>query len=181
MTKIGVIIGSTRPGRFGPQVGEWFFKRAQEKAGDVFELVDIADFNLPVLDEDTPGVAKKDHSRKWSEKIQSLDGFVFVTGEYNHSVPGNFKNAVDYLNSEWTYKPVGYVGYGWAKGHRSIGAWRSIAAQFHQYDLREEVNVQLDGTNTFKETDNDNFHADALIKAIVFWSGEFAESRKKLE
>lgn len=180
MTKVAIIIGSTRPGRFGPQVAEWLLKRAEAQFGSTFELVDIADYNLPILDEAIPGGVTKPHTKAWSEKINSYDGFVFVTPEYNHSIPGSFKNAVDFLNKEWNYKPVAYVSYGWAKGHRSVESWRTIAAQFHQYDLREEVNIQLDGTNEFKETDWENKQADALLKAISFWSAEFAESRKKL-
>lgn len=180
MAKIGIIVGSTRPGRFAPQVAEWVYGRAKKDYEGVFDIVDIAEFSLPVLDEEIPGGVSKDHTKRWAETIASYDGFVFVTGEYNHSVPGNFKNAVDFLNKEWQYKPVAYVSYGWALGHRAVAAWRAIAAQFSQYDLREEVNIQLDGTGQFVETDFINTHADALIKSIVFWSEEFAAIRKKI-
>lgn len=180
MTKIAVLVGSTRPGRLGKQVADWFYDRAQEKAGEVFELVDIADFNLPILDEDEPGKVSKEHTKKWAETIDRYDGYVFVTPEYNHGIPGSFKNAIDFLNKEWAYKPVAYVSYGWAQGHRSVEMWRPIAAQFHQYDLREEVNIQIDGSGVYKETERYNQSADHLIKSIVFWSNEFKSSRQKL-
>jgi NAD(P)H-dependent FMN reductase len=180
MTKIAVIVGSNRPGRFGIQVGKWLVDYAAGKTDVAYELVDISDYNLPVLDEEVPSGASKEHTKAWAAAIAQYDGFVYVTAEYNHSVPGNFKNAVDYLNAEWQYKPVGYVSYGWAKGHRAVEAWRSIAAQFNQFDIREEVNIQLDGSNVFNPSDFEASQADALINALSFWSAEFQQSRAKL-
>lgn len=180
MTKIAIIIGSTRPGRFGPQVAQWFAKQAEQEGSAEFEVVDIAEYALPVLDEETPGVATNPNALRWSKAIDSYDGFIYVTPEYNHSIPGSFKNAIDYLNKEWSYKPVAYISYGWAKGHRSVEAWRSIAAQFYQYDLREEINIQLDGTGVFTPNQSYNQQAADLVKAVKFWSEEFKQSRKKL-
>ena len=180
MTKVAVIIGSTRPGRLAPQVAEWFMERTKNNTDVEFELVDIADYNLPLLDEDQPAKVSLPHTVKWSKKISSFDGYVFVTAEHNHAFPASLKNAIDYLNQEWSHKPVGYVGYGWAGGYRAIESLRTIAAQFSQYDLREEVNVFIDGSGVHKATDNDIFHADALVKSIAFWANEFVPIRKKL-
>jgi NAD(P)H-dependent FMN reductase len=180
MAKIAIIVGSTRPGRFGPQVAEWFHGLTKNEHGGVFDIIDIADFSLPILDEPIPSGISKDHTKRWSEAIAQYDGYVYVTPEYNHSLPGSFKNAVDFLSHEWSHKPVAYVGYGWAKGHRAIEAWRTVAAQFSQYDLREEVNIQLDGSGTFVPNDFDTSHAEALIKSIVFWAEELAPIRQKL-
>jgi NAD(P)H-dependent FMN reductase len=101
MTKIGIILGSTRPGRRGQAVAEWVSAVAAKQEGDAtFELVDLADFDLPLLDETLPalfGKYGKEHTARWAEAIAAYDGFVFVTAEYNHSVPGALKNALDYL------------------------------------------------------------------------------------
>jgi multimeric flavodoxin WrbA len=122
MITIGIIIGSTRPGRVAPQVANWFYKEARQSQAAHFELIDIRDFNLPLLDEDRPAKVSKEHTKKWSATIDRLDGFVFVTAEHNNSFPASLKNAIDYLNSEWSYKPVAYVAYGFALGHLCAAA-----------------------------------------------------------
>jgi NAD(P)H-dependent FMN reductase len=90
MLKIGIIIGSTRPGRIGEGVAKWVYETAQKRSDAKFELVDIKDFNLPLLDEPIPssmGQYSKPHTKAWAAKIDSFDGFVFVTPEYNHGIP----------------------------------------------------------------------------------------------
>ncbi len=180
MAKIAIIVGSTRPGRFGPQVAQWLHEQSKKQYDGQFEVVDIADFNLPILDEPVPSGVTKEHTKRWSEAIAQYDGFVYVTPEYNHSLPGSFKNAVDFLNKEWAHKPAAYVSYGWAQGHRAVEAWRLVAAQFSQYDLREEVNIQLDGTGKFTPNEFVEAHAAALLESVVFWSTELAPIRQKL-
>ena len=132
MTRIAIIVGSTRPNRLAPQVAEWVHEHAQQHGGAEFELVDIADQNLPLLDEPMPpamGQYSKDHTKAWAEKIASYDGFIFVTPEYNHSVPAALKNAVDFLYAEWNNKAIGFVSYGSAGGTRAVEAWRLVAAE----------------------------------------------------
>ena len=100
MIKIAIIIGSTRPGRVGEAVGRWVFQIAGQRDDAKFELVDIKDFNLPLLDEPVPpsmGKYSKPHTKVWAEKIGSFDAFVFVTPEYNHATSGALKNAIDFL------------------------------------------------------------------------------------
>src|SRR3989442_2549212 len=119
MLKIAIIIGSTRPGRNGEAVAKWVYEIAQERSDAEFELVDIKDFNLPLLDEPMPpimGQYSKPHTKAWAAKISSFDGFVFVTPEYNHGVPGALKNAIDFLFREWNDKAAGFVSYGGAGG-----------------------------------------------------------------
>ncbi|WP_223881277.1 NADPH-dependent FMN reductase [Nesterenkonia ebinurensis] len=128
MTRIAVIVGSTRIHRAGPSVAEWTVETARKVApeGVEVELVDVAAFGLPVLDEPAPamaGAVAHDHTKQWGEVIGSFDGFVFVTPEYNHGVPGPLKNAIDYLFYEWNDKAAGFVSYG-ANG----GAGRRTAA-----------------------------------------------------
>ena len=98
--RIAIIIGSTRPGRNGESVAKWVYEIAQKRTDAEFELVDIKDFNLPLLDEPVPpimGQYSKPHTKAWAAKVGSFDGYVFVTPEYNHGVPGALKNAIDFL------------------------------------------------------------------------------------
>lgn len=142
MTRIAIIVGSTRPNRNAPAVAQWVHDNAPTGTDAEFELVDLADYDLPLLDEPMPpamGQYANDHTKKWAEKIASFDGFIFVTPEYNHSVPAALKNAVDYLYAEWNNKAVGFVSYGSAGGTRAVEAWRLIAAELQMADVRAQV------------------------------------------
>src|SRR5437867_9789455 len=123
MLRIAIIIGSTRPGRKGAAVTKWAYEIAQKRRDAEFELVDIKDFNLPLLDEPMPtamGQYTHEHTRKWSAKIASFDAFVFVTPEYNHATSGALKNAIDFLHGEWVNKAAGFTGYGGTSGARAV-------------------------------------------------------------
>jgi NAD(P)H-dependent FMN reductase len=127
--KIGIIIGSTRPGRKGEAVAKWVLDVAQTRSDVEFELVDIKDFDLPLLDEPIPpasGQYSKPHTRQWAEKIAQFDGYVFVMPEYNHGISGALKNAVDFLFAEWCNKAAGFVSYGLAGGSRAVEQMRLI-------------------------------------------------------
>jgi len=110
MLKVGIIVGSTRPGRNSEGVAKWVYEVASERADAEFALVDLADFPLPHLDEPQPpsrGQYSKAHTKVWSKTIDAFDAFVFVTPEYNHGTSGVLKNAIDYLYREWNDKAVG--------------------------------------------------------------------------
>jgi NAD(P)H-dependent FMN reductase len=147
MIKVGIIIGSTRPGRNGEAVGKWVNEVAQKRSDAQFELVDIKDFNLPLLDEPaSPSMGfpyTQAHTRVWSDKIKSLDAFVFVTPEYNHSTSGALKNAIDFLYSEWNNKAAGFVGYGTVGGARAIEGLRTVMAELQVADVRAQVMFSL--------------------------------------
>lgn len=115
--------GSTPPARHNEAVARWVYGLAKERRDAEFELVDIADHDLPLLDEPVPpslGRYTHQHTKKWAETIDSFDAYVFVTPEYNHSTSGALKNAVDYLYREWNNKPAGFVSYGSAGGARAV-------------------------------------------------------------
>ena len=127
MLRVGIILGSTRPGRNGEAVAKWAFENASKRTDAEYELVDIAEFNLPLLDERFPpslGQYQNEHTKKWAAKIASFDAFVFVTPEYNHGTSGALKNAIDFLFAEWNDKAAGFVSYGSAHGagRRAIAA-----------------------------------------------------------
>src|SRR5260370_39027111 len=112
MPKVAIVTGSTRPGRHNEAVSRWVFGLAKKRKDAEFELVDIADYDLPLLDEPMPpmlGQYTHAHTRIWSERINSFDAYVFVTPEYNHSTSGALKNAIDYLCREWQNKAAGFV------------------------------------------------------------------------
>src|SRR5262245_554228 len=123
MLKIAVVIGSTRPGRVGESVAKWTYELAKQRSDAEFELVDIKDFNLPLLDEPVPpsmGQYSKEHTKIWAAKINSFDGYVFVTPEYNHGICGALKNAIDFVYREWNNKAAGFVAFSSARGARLV-------------------------------------------------------------
>ncbi len=144
--KIQIILGSTRPGRIGKNVADWVYAEAGKRSDIVVELVDVADFNLPLLDEPVPpsmGEHTKDHTKKWGSKISEADGYVFVTAEYNHSIPGAFKNAIDFLYKEWNDKAVGFVSYGSNGGSRAVEHLRGLSGEVRLADVREQLMLYL--------------------------------------
>ena len=177
MTRIAIIVGSTRPNRNAPAVAQWVFENAQNRTDAEFELVDIADYDLPLLDEPNPpamGQYENEHTKKWAEKIASFDGYIFVTPEYNHSVPGALKNAVDYLYAEWNNKAIGFVSYGSAGGTRAVEAWRLIAAELQMADVRAQVFLtfanDFASMTEFTPTEGSTGALEAVYDQVVSWS-----------
>jgi len=179
MTTIKVILGSTRPNRFGPKAAQWIMDVAKDIPGATFELVDLADMNLPLLDEPIPAKEDKyslDHTKRWAEVVGAADGFVFVVPEYNHGVGAAVKNAFDYLYKEWNYKPIAFASYGAdAGGTRSVEHLRMTASYLKMYDICEQVNMpfywkQLDAQGNLTVTEGQVGAAQAMLKEIVFWT-----------
>src|ERR1700722_3894407 len=122
MIKVAIIIGTTRPQRKAPAVAKWVCNIAKTRNDAEFEVIDIQDFNLPLLDEPVPpslGQYSQPHTKAWAAKIDSFDAYVFVTPEYNHGIPGSLKNAIDFIYKEWNNKSAGIVSYGSIVGSRS--------------------------------------------------------------
>ena len=146
MIRIGIIIGSTRPGRNGEAVAHWVHALADTRGDAQYELVDIQDFNLPLLDEPVPparGQYSKEHTKRWAAKIASLDAFVFVTPEYNHGTSGALKNAIDFLFAEWNNKAAAFVSYGSAGGARAVEHLRLVMGELMVADVRQQVLLSL--------------------------------------
>lgn len=185
MTRIGIIIGSTRPGRKGEAVARWIFEEASKRSDASFELVDIADYNLPLLDEPVPPSMQrysKDHTKRWSEAIEGFDGYVFVTPEYNHSTSGALKNAIDYLYAEWTDKAAALVGYGGAGGTRAVEHLRGIMGELQVADVRGQLAFSLyDDFENFAEFRPRDLHLPALhamLDQLVGWAGALQSYRR---
>jgi NAD(P)H-dependent FMN reductase len=140
-----IVIASTRPGRGGWPVAQWFISRAGDHGGFDIEVVDLVEFRLPLLDEPNHPRLRQyvnPHTRQWSEQVEAADAFAFVTPEYNHGYPASLKNAIDYLHHEWRYKPVGFVSYGGvAAGTRSVEQLQQVVTAVKLYPLIEQVNI----------------------------------------
>ncbi len=189
MSHIKVIIGSTRPERFGHQPADWIMKLTQEHPEHTFDLIDLKEVDLPFLDEPKPalyGEYQNDHTKAWSKTIAEADGFIIVSGEYNHTITPALINAIDFLAAEWWHKPVAFVSYGAAAGGaRAVEHLRGVAGQLGMYDITDNLPIvnywtQIDETGTFQATDEQTKTVQKLIKNLTFWADEFKQSREKL-
>jgi NAD(P)H-dependent FMN reductase len=187
MTKIGIILGSTRPGRNGEAVARWVTEIAQRRTDAEFELVDLADYGLPHLDEAVPPAMgapyAQPHTREWSSKIASFDGYVFVTPEYNHSTSGALKNAIDFLYSEWNDKAAGFVSYGSNGGTRAVEHLRLIMGELQVADVRAQVALSLHSDfqnySVFAPGPQQEAALTAVLDQTVRWSAALAPLRAR--
>jgi NAD(P)H-dependent FMN reductase len=170
MLKIAIITGSTRPGRKSEAVALWVHGIAAKRSDASFEVVDIAAFDLPLLDEALPPMMNqyaKPHTKAWAAKIATFDAFVFVTPEYNHATSGALKNAIDFLFREWNDKAAGFVGYGSVGGARAVEHLRLVMGEIKVADVRAQVALSM-------HTDFENFstlkpgaHQEAAVNAML--------------
>jgi len=177
MPRIGIILGSNRPKRNSEQVAKWVYERASRRDDATFELIDLRDFPLPYFDEPFPpalGRYQNEHTKQWANVIASFDGFVIVTPEYNHSIPGVLKNAIDYVYAEWANKAVGFVSYGVAGGARAVEHLRTIAGNLHLADVSKQVTLHLmtefEDMTVFKPGDYNLEALDSMLGQVVAWS-----------
>jgi NAD(P)H-dependent FMN reductase len=185
VTRIGIILGSTRPNRNGEQVAQWVYGIASRRSDAEYELVDLRDYPLPHLDEPLPpsmGQYQNEHTKAWADKIASFDGFVIVTPEYNHSTSGVLKNAIDYLYAEWNNKAVGFVSYGGVGGARAAEHLRLVAGELQMADVRQQVTLSLltefENFSVFKPGDYNLVALDTLLDQVVAWSTALAPLRQ---
>jgi NAD(P)H-dependent FMN reductase len=185
MTRIGIILGSTRPNRNGEQVARWVQDIASRRSDAEYELVDLRDYPLPHLDEPLPpsmGQYQNEHTKAWAAKIASFDGFVMVTPEYNHSTSGVLKNAIDYLYAEWNNKAVGFVSYGSVGGARAAEHLRLVAGELQMADVRQQVALSLltefENFSVFRPGDYNVAALDTLLDQVVAWSTALAPLRQ---
>jgi NAD(P)H-dependent FMN reductase len=186
MLRIAIIIGSTRPGRNGEAVAKWAYKVALRRSDAEFELVDIKDFNLPLLDEPIPpsmGQYSQPHTKRWATKIASFDAYVFVTPEYNHATSAALKNAIDFLYGEWVNKAAGFIGYGGASGTRAVENLRLIMAELQVATVRAQVGLSLirdfENYSVFKPTILHENSVNAMLDQVIAWGGALKTLREK--
>lgn len=182
MTRIAIVTGSTRPGRNGEAVARWVHEvatRHGDRTDATYELVDLATFDLPLLDEPTPPAMEQEpeheHTRRWQKTVESFDAFVFVTPEYNHSTSGALKNALDYLFVPWHNKAAGFVGYGSAGGVRAVEHLRQICGELAMADVRAQVQLTFaadfePGTYAFRPQAKQQEAVTAMLDQVLAWA-----------
>jgi NAD(P)H-dependent FMN reductase len=177
MTRIAIVTGTTRPGRKSRAVADWVLGFTAQRTDATYAVLDIADFNLPLLDEAVPPMMQTyqhEHTRRWSAAVAGFDGFVFVTAEYNHAPAGALKNAIDYLYREWNNKACGFVSYGSAGGVRAVEQLRLVAGELMMADVRAQVVLSLSGDfenySVFKPQAHHEKSVHTLLDQVVAWS-----------
>lgn len=186
MIKVGIILGSTRPGRNGEAVAKWVEQLAKKRNDADFELIDVQSFNLPLLDEPVPpsqGNYSKEHTKKWAAVIEQFDAYIFVSAEYNHGVPGALKNAIDFLYKEWNNKAAGFVSYGSAMGVRSVEQLRLIMAELQIADVRAQVMLSLEqdfeNYKTFNPASKHEKAFNTMLDQLISWGEALKTLRQK--
>ncbi|VXB41523.1 NADPH-dependent FMN reductase [Arthrobacter sp. 9AX] len=188
MIRIAIVLGSTRPSRLGKAVADWVYSRARERTDARFDFLDVADFDLPLLDEPVPpsrGQYHHEHTRNWARAVEQFDGYIFVTGEYNHSIPAALKNALDYLYKEWNNKAAAFVSYGSAGGIRAVEQLRAVAGELQLADVRAQAALpfaaEFENYRTFKPSEGAEKVLPVLFDQVVAWAGALKVLRPELD
>jgi len=187
MRRIGIVIGTTRQGRFGDKPATWIaghLARYQDLAG---EIIDLRDHDLPFFDEAMSPIYAMPNcpgASSWSQRIAAMDGFIFVTAEYNHGISGVLKNALDHAYREFNRKPAAFIGYGGVGAARAVEQLRLIAVELQMAPLRHAVHITLEpylavvsGRNAIDDFDFLNAGAAALLDELVWWTEALAVAR----
>jgi NAD(P)H-dependent FMN reductase len=178
---IGIVLSTIREGRFGEQVARWVREQARKRTDLAFEIVDLRDFPLPLFgDVAAPahdGVSVDEVVERWKRKLAELDGYIFVTAEYNHSIPGVLKNALDHAYTEYNRKPAAFVGYGGVGGARAVEQLRLICIEFQMAPTRTAVHIGTDAYRgvtqegkTLADFEHLNQAAEAMLAELAWWT-----------
>lgn len=177
--RVGVIVGSTRPGRVGPVVARWFTSRLEQRHDLAGDLIDLAEIGLP----DVLGGPEDPAVDRYRARLDAADGFVVVTPEYNHGYPAPLKQAIDLARSEWQAKPVGFVAYGGlAAGMRAVEQLRQVFAELHAVTLRDAVGIPgirdhvQDGE--LVDTERAERTAKVMLDRLTWWAGALRQARR---
>ena len=189
--KIAIIIGSTRKARFADKPAAWLLERARERHDMEFELVDLRDFDLPLFDEAASNLwapSSDERAVAWQRKIGEFDGYIFLTAEYNRSITGALKNALDQAYVEWNRKPAAAMGYGGVGGARAVEHLRNIAVELQMVPLRNAVHL---GAGEFMKVSPMGGNADmsevsavlepslnAMLDELAWWAKATMNARK---
>ncbi|UGT62255.1 NADPH-dependent FMN reductase [Nocardia asteroides] len=175
--QIAVVVGSTRPGRLGPAVAEWFLDRARARPELIPAVVDVGDTELPhSFGAPAPGLAPA------AAALAAADAFVVVTPEYNHSYPGSLKNLIDLHAAEWRAKPVAFVSYGGISGGlRAVEHLRGVFAELHAVTVRDTVSFhnpwgRAEGGRLRADPESDAA-ATTLLNQLVWWGEALRTAR----
>ncbi|WP_329392841.1 NAD(P)H-dependent oxidoreductase [Streptomyces lydicus] len=185
MTKIAIILGSTRTGRAGERVARWVLEQAHKRGDADYDLIDLAEVDLPQIDEPFPpamGRYTHPHTKQWATTVAAYDGYVLVTPEYNHSFPGVLKNALDRVHAERNNKAAGLVSYGFDGGVRAVEALRPVLGALQLADVSATVTLNLrtdfaDFGATFTPGEHQGPALTAMLDQLLSWSNALAQTR----
>jgi NAD(P)H-dependent FMN reductase len=184
MIRIAIIIGSTRPGRKADTVARWIYEIAARRSDAEVEIVDLKDFNLPLLDEPMPpamGQYSQPHTRAWSTKIDQFDAYIFVTPEYNHAPSAVLKNAIDFLYREWNNKAAGFVSYGINGGSLAVEHLRMVMGELQVADVKAQVSLSLvndfENYSILKPGPRQEKVAHMMLDQVVAWGSALRQLR----
>lgn len=188
MNTIKIITSTTREGRKGISVANWITDLARQNDKYNIELLDLAEINLPFMDEPNHPRLKQyqhEHTKKWSNTIAAADAFIIVLGEYNFGFPAPIKNAIDYLYSEWMNKPVAFVSYGGVSGGlRATQMLKQVVTAVHMMPLADQVNIPffaklIDEQGVFQPNESIVKSAEVMLKELERWSDALKTMRSK--
>lgn len=176
--KLNIIVASTRPGRQGPAVGDWFEQYARRHGAFEPVLLDLAKIGLPLYDEPRHPAMQQyehEHTKRWAKSVAAGDAVVLVTPEYNHTMPPSLVNALDFVYREWNYKPVGIVSYGGVSGGlRAAQTAREMAATLKMMPIPEGVPIpnfaQSIEEGRFKSNELIDASAKSMLDELAKWA-----------
>ena len=184
--RLAIVAGSTRVGRKSDLVARWAATGAATRNDLSAEIVDLAEHPLPHFDEPVPPIVGEylhDHTRAWADVIAPFDAFIFVTPEYNHSIPGVLKNAIDHLFAEWNDKAAGFISYGVDGGVRAAEHLRVILGEVRVADVRRQVALSLEhdfaGWEAFEPRPEQNEVLAEMLDELVSWGGALRGLRRE--
>ncbi|MDT0544179.1 NADPH-dependent FMN reductase [Streptomyces lonegramiae] len=181
--QLAVIVGSTREGRFGPKVADWFTSRATPRADLRIDVIDLADTPLPGKLSHRPGPEDAAALAAVAPRLEAADAFVVITPEYNHSYPASLKNAIDWHYTQWRAKPVGFVSYGGISGGlRAVEHLRTVFAELHAVTVRDTVSFHnagelFDADGTLKDPQGAEAAASTMLDQLEWWGWALREAR----
>lgn len=188
--RIGIVLGSTRTGRFADRPAEWLLGLANKREGATFELVDLREYPMPFFDEPKSPMReapKNEVAQRWARKVNELDAFVFITAEYNRSITAVLKNALDHVYPELNRKPAAFIGYGNAGGARAIEQLRLMLVELQVAPLRNAVHIMgraefmemlLNG-KTFSDFPHLEQAAETLLDDLIWWAATLRAGRSR--
>jgi NAD(P)H-dependent FMN reductase len=186
MLKIAIIVGSTRPNRKADVVAKWVHDFAGKRNDAVYEIVDLRNHPLPLLDEPLPpslGKYAHEHTKAWAKVVEAYDAYVFITPEYNHSISAVMKNAIDFLYREWNNKAAGFVSYGSTGGARAVEHLRGICAEIQIADVRAHVSLSIltdwENYTVFKPGDRHDRQLTTMLDQVNTWGEAMKAVREK--
>jgi NAD(P)H-dependent FMN reductase len=186
--RIGIVIGSTREGRFGEKPAHWIHEIARQRTDLEVELIDLRDHPLPFFDEAMSllyAPAKNEAALRWADKLATLDGLIVVTPEYNHGPSAVLKNAFDYAYKEFNRKPIGFVGYGGVGAARAVEQLRLVATELQMAPVRHAVHIGMveflgiwQQGKRFEDFPHLAQAADGMLDDMAWWAKALRSARE---